>query len=119
MKKFSLLLLLAALTTGAMAQEKKEYTNISKSISDDGKKLDIKISFKARGEKTQHYENSFDISKLSKTEKEALVNKIMDSLGVPNHTPTAPKAPEPPKAPKQQRFAAVPSANTLYTKHYA
>lgn len=130
MKKYSLLLLLAALATGAMAQEKKEYSSISKSISDDGKKLDIKVSFKAKGEKTQQYENTFDISGLNKVEKEALVSRVMDSLGIPHNTPATPRPPEPPKAPqapaaprapKQKRFAAIQTlpVNQPYHQYHA
>lgn len=127
MKKISLFLLLATLATSVMAQEKKEYSSISKSISDDGKTLDIKVSYKPKGEKTQHYENSFDIRNLTKNDKEALVNRIMDSLGIPNNAPPAPKAPEAPKgpeapkAPKKKRYAAVQHVpvNPVYTQPYA
>lgn len=123
MKKIPFFLLLTVLATATLAQDKKEFAKISKSISDDGKNLDIKVTYRIKGEKQQHYERSIPIDGMSKEDKQALIDRIMDSLGVPNNTPPPPppKAPEPPKPPKQKRYAVLTPAHfpTLYMKPYA
>lgn len=126
MKKTISILLLAGLAFHSQAQEKKDnYNSIYKSaFDDDGKTLYVKVEWSKQGQPLQKFERSYSITGMSKAAKDSLVNRLIDSLGLPNDVPPPPKppkAPAAPKAPGQKRFAQVnvDKANTLYTKPYA
>jgi|GEM_PF-886813 len=122
MKKIAFILFLAGCSLGVMGQNTGADTSIHKNVNDDGKTMHIKLSYSIDGKLIQKYKQSFPIAGMSKADKEALVNHIMDSLGIPNTPPSPPPAPpKPPKPPKQKRFAQLsPAKNTiLYTNRYA
>lgn len=94
MKK-ALIILLSAFSLSAAAQTKSHtetsHSDIKKSIKDDGKTLSININgFK--NEQQFHYNQKFKVEGMSKSQKDALVKRITDSLGVPQ-PPPAPSTP--------------------------
>jgi len=104
MKKIGLIVLAAALTQGALAQNSKGAdTSIYKDINDDCKKMSVKLTYSINGELIRKFDQTFTVTGMNKAEKDALVNRIMDSLKIPN--PVTPPPPTPPQAPKRKRFA--------------
>lgn len=81
----------------------QERSSISRSISDNGKTVRIKIDVEQPGREV-HYDEEFDATDMSKEEKEYLVSHIQDSLGV--HVAVSP--PRPPKAPTFSRNTKPP-----------
>ncbi|MBD2751574.1 hypothetical protein [Spirosoma validum] len=84
--------------TGSLALA-QQHNSISQSISDDEKNLSIRVNGTVDG-KPIDYDRTFDVSSLNKSERDALRERILDSLNIrmpePPIPPTAPKAPEPP-----------------------
>ena len=83
--------------TSAMAQqhEASAYRQLSRSINDDGKTLTIQVSgARVDGQKI-HYDCTFNVADLSAEQRNALKNRVLDSLGV--NLPDPPKPPSPPK----------------------
>ncbi len=76
MRYLAILLLLNIICISANAQNS---SSLSKTINDDDKTLTLiyKVDSDARH---INYENSFDVRGLTKTEKNALVDRIIDSL---------------------------------------
>ncbi|WP_266368347.1 hypothetical protein [Tellurirhabdus rosea] len=70
-------LLLAVLSFGAVAQR----AYVSKEIEDNGKRLRIRVDAEKEGRKV-HFKRDFDATGLSQEEKDQLVSRLMDSLGV-------------------------------------
>ncbi|MBS7563362.1 hypothetical protein KHS38_03010 [Mucilaginibacter sp. Bleaf8] len=89
---FTIILLLGCLYTAAA--QKRVHQELHKSIHDDGVTLRIDIHGTS-GDKAVSYNKSFDVKGWSKTDKDALVKRITDSLGVAD----APKPPAPPTPP--------------------
>jgi len=87
--------LLALTTSLAFAQ----HSSISRSINDDGKTLSIRVKGTV-DDKPIDYDRTFNVSSLSKTERNALREHILDSLNV--------AVPEPPKPPVAPRAALAP-----------
>ncbi len=84
---------------GVFAQKSKSTTsNLSTSISDDDKELSIQINGTSNGKKI-NFDKTYDISKMSKKEKKALVRSIEDSLGIKLNIDTPPVPPVPPIPP--------------------
>ncbi len=77
MKAF-LLIIVISVGISAIAQNS---LSVKQSISNNGKTLSIKVNGNFKG-KPVDYDNTFNISDLSKTEREALRDKILDSLGI-------------------------------------
>lgn len=78
------ILLLSAFSLAASAQSKTSSykTNDTKqSVSDDGKTLHIMIKSNKDG-KAVKYDRSFDVKGMSKLQKDALVKRVNDSLGI-------------------------------------
>jgi hypothetical protein len=73
------LFLLLFISAAVNAQTKT--TSVSKSVNDDDKTLSVKIHYVADDKKVD-YENSFNVEGWTKAQKEALVRRITDSLGV-------------------------------------
>jgi len=69
-------LLLTGLSFGAVAQ-----SYVHKEIDDNGKRLRIRVDVEKNGQSV-HYKQDFDAKAMSQTEKDQLVSRIMDSLGV-------------------------------------
>lgn len=76
------LFLLCFFTFAAQAQNKGNYIN--KNINDNGKTLSIKV-YAIMDDKVIDYENSFDVDGWSKWQRDSLVRRITDSLGVPTN----------------------------------
>lgn len=55
-----------------------------KSVRDDDKTLTIRIRYMSDN-KNLNYENSFDVEGWSKAQKNALVRRVSDSLGIMTH----------------------------------
>lgn len=66
----TLLLLVMGLTTIA------QRSSYHQEIDDDGKRLTIRIDWKANG-KTVHYSNCYDVRGMSDADKEALVSRVL------------------------------------------
>jgi hypothetical protein len=62
-------------------------TNIKKSISTSGNNMTVKVTATINGKDLPDYDRTFDVSGMSKEEKEALVKRVMDSLDLsePKH----------------------------------
>ncbi|GAB3916140.1 hypothetical protein [Larkinella terrae] len=88
-------LLIASLALTSLAAVAQ--SNISQVISTNDHTLKIYIEGTLNG-KSIDYNRTFDVTGLSKTERNALRDHILDSLGVT--PPKAPVAPHPPVAPK-------------------
>ncbi len=89
-------LILAAMlfSVPALAQQ-----SIHSSIHDDGKKLHIDIHGTVNG-KAFDFENSYDVSQMSKEERKELINQAYRSVGLqPPKPPTPPSAPGAPSSP--------------------
>lgn len=99
MKK--IFLAFAIFTSSAVVAQKNSSTE--QRINDDGKKLSITIKGTVDGKKID-YSEAYDITGLSEKQKDALVHRVYDSLGVaypiPPKPPVAPAPPAPPVAPK-------------------
>ncbi|MFT3935025.1 MAG: hypothetical protein QM726_15470 [Chitinophagaceae bacterium] len=78
----------------ANAQQKN--VSINHTINDDGNELSIKVKGTVDG-KPINYNRTFDVTGMSKEQKDALKERVYDSLGLPS--PVAPKAPIAPRAP--------------------
>src|SRR3954463_12095080 len=59
----------------------QNHTSVSRSINDDGKTLSSKVNGNVNG-KAIDYDKTFNVSNLSKEERDALKDKILDSLSV-------------------------------------
>lgn len=83
--------------TSAVAQqsEMSAYKQLSRSINDDGKTLAIQISGERVNGQKIHYDRTFNVVDLSAEQRNALKNRVLDSLGV--NMPDPPKPPSPPK----------------------
>lgn len=88
-------LLLSVCSLMALAQNQTKQS-LHQDIDDDGKTLTINISGTSGGKPIQYYKQ-FNIAGMSKQIKEAMINRITDSLGVNRHrnTPLPPSAPAP------------------------
>jgi len=74
-------LLLSACSMAVMAQTKTNRSRTSQRISDDGKTMHFSISGDVNGNAID-YDKSFDVTILSQAEKDALKQRIADSLGI-------------------------------------
>ncbi len=64
----------------------QNHTSISRSINDDGKTLSIKVNGNVNG-KAIDYDKTFNVSNRSKGERDALKDKILDSLSLSYQLP--------------------------------
>jgi len=125
----SLFLVVAGfLSLSAFAQKKN--VSITHSINDDGKTLSITIKGTADG-KPIDYSRTFDVSNMNKEERNALKERVYDSLGLPSPVaPVAPLAPHAPMAPRTSITLAAPatpaepgppvvSSRSQYSESYA
>lgn len=107
----TLLVILAFCVSSAAIAQKN--SSLNQSINDDGKKLSIKISGTFDGKKI-NYSRKFDIANLSDEEKDALIHRVYDSVGVPFPVPPVPPvppvAPGTPAAPAEPGIPATPPA---------
>lgn len=97
-------LLCFGVTTLAVAQqtEKPAYAHLSKSIDDDGKTLTIDINGEQVNGQKLRYKRAFNVANFSADQRDALKNRILDSLGVND----VPKLPDPP-APSRSGWETV------------
>ena len=93
------------LTITAAAQKN---ISISHSINDDGNQLSITIKGSANG-KLIDYNRVFDVSGMTKMQKDALKERVYDSLDLPS--PVAPPAPIAPRAPATLTLLAPAEPN--------
>lgn len=75
------ILLLSTFSLCASAQTKTEHADTRQSVTDDGKTLHLIISSNQKGKKID-YDHTFLVAGLSKKQKDALVKKVTDSLGI-------------------------------------
>lgn len=97
--KYSLLFLFASVAVTATAQT-STYSTTHSQINDDEKTLSIQIDGQRDGQSIA-YNRSFDVRGMSKAQRDALKNRVLDSLKLGN----TPPPPEPLKAPKPPRPA--------------
>ena len=100
-------LLLSACTVMAVAQTNNKQS-LHQDIDDNGKTLTIHINGTAEG-KTIKYYKQFDVAKMSRQERETLINHITDSLGIKRNV----HAPVPPVVPAHSSATSVTS--TVHT----
>lgn len=83
--------------TSAIAQqsETSAYRQLSRSINDDGKTLVIQLSGERVDGQKIYYDRTFNVTDLSAEQRDALKNRVLDSLGV--NMPDPPKPPSPPE----------------------
>ncbi|WP_342648456.1 hypothetical protein [Mucilaginibacter sp. CSA2-8R] len=74
-------LILSACSVAVMAQTKTNRSRTSQKISDNGKTLQITVNGDVNG-RTVNYDKTFDVANLNQAEKEALKQRIADSLGI-------------------------------------
>lgn len=87
--KILAILLLSTFSLCASAQTKtttSSNTNTKQTVKDDGKTLHININSIKNG-KAIHYDHTFTVQGMSKAQREALVKKVTDSLGVSQPPP--------------------------------
>jgi hypothetical protein len=92
MKSFLLLLFFGAVSSATAQQS--TYSTTQSQINDDDKTLSIQIDGQRNGQPVK-YNRSFNVAGLSKPQKEALKNRVLDSLGL-GDSPPAPETPRPP-----------------------
>lgn len=98
MKKTVLIILLAGVSTWALGQQQ---TQLSRSIDDNGHNLQIRVKGTIEGKEVD-YNRSFDVTGLSKSDRETLAQRVMDSLGIANvKSPMLPVSPVVPEAEAQ------------------
>lgn len=103
------LFVVAAVCMSSIAIAQKS-SSISQRVNDDGKEMSIKINGTVDGKKID-YNRKFDITRLSDEEKDALMHRVYDSLGVP--FPVAPIVPLPPSPPAIPAVPVAPSAASV------
>ncbi len=100
MKTLAILLLTTFSLTAAAQTRTKTSTyktdDIKQSVTDDGKTLHIMIKSSKAG-KDVKYDHTFLVSGMSQNQKDLLVKRVNDSLGI--HPPIAPPAPHVPPMP--------------------
>jgi len=90
--KFIATLLLSACSLVALAQHKTKQS-LHQDIDDDGKTLTVNISGTSGGKNIQYY-RQFNVAGMNKQKKDAMLNRITDSLGINRHNnPSVPPAP--------------------------
>ncbi|QKZ12838.1 hypothetical protein [Spirosoma sp. KUDC1026] len=82
----SLFLLGASLVATAQTST---YSTTHSQINDDDKTLSIQIDGQRNGQPIK-YNRTFNVASLNKTEREALKNRVLDSLGLGEAPPTPP-----------------------------
>lgn len=107
-------LLLSACSLASVAQTKTSKNRVSQRVSDNDKTMQISISGDIDG-RAINYDRTFDVTNLNQAEKDALKQRIADSLGLGsniNHTPAktggAVNVPAVPNVPNVAGAAAVP-----------
>lgn len=103
--KFLLISLLVG-TSVAVTAQTSSYSSLSSHINDDEKTLSIKISGEKDGRPVQ-YNRTFNVASLTKVQRDALKNRVLDSLGLgdapnPPSPPSSLSPPSPPKPPRPE-----------------
>jgi hypothetical protein len=93
--KTLLVIIAGFLSLSGIAQKKN--VSINHNINDDGKTLSIKIKGTIN-DKPVDYDKTFDVSGMTKQQRDAIKRNVYDSLGLPD--PTVPLAPLKPLAPQ-------------------
>jgi hypothetical protein len=75
----------------------QKHISVNQDIDDNGKQLSIKVKGTING-KAVDYSRVFDVSGMAKEQKDALKERVFDSLGLP--MPVAPLAPLAPATPR-------------------
>lgn len=104
--KSLLTLLLLNVSLLATAQTSRQSTTHSQ-INDDGKTMSIRIEGQVNGQPID-YQHTFDVARLSGPAKDALKQRIFDSLGVERSEGRTPADAEPPKPPAPPRSPLPP-----------
>jgi len=120
----SVLVIIAGFLTISVAAQQKN-VSISHSINDDGNTLSVKIKGTVDG-KPVDYNRTFDVTGMSKAQKDALKERVYDSLGLPSPVaPVPPIAPTAPRvvimaapAPPAEPVAPVISSRSQYAETY-
>jgi len=115
-----LIVLASFVSFSAIAQKK---ISLNQDINDNGKNLSIKIKGTIN-EKPIDYNRTFDVTGMTKEQKDELKRRIYDSLGLP--VPVVPRAPLEPhntitlSAPAEPSAPAVPviSSKSQYAESY-
>lgn len=97
--RFLLIGVFISASVAATAQT-SSYSSLSSHINDDEKTLSIRISGEKDGRPVQ-YNQTFNVASLTKAQREALKNRVLDSLGL-GQAPEPPAPPRPPKPPKPE-----------------
>ncbi|WDF53440.1 hypothetical protein [Mucilaginibacter sp. KACC 22063] len=71
----------ACFTLQASAQKSSKQENISKSISDNGKTMHVKISATKNG-KLVRFSHTYNVKGLTSAQKDSIKRHVTDSLGI-------------------------------------
>jgi len=117
--KSALFVVAAVLSLGVAAQKN---VSIHHSIDDNENRLSIKVNGTING-KPVDYDRTFDVTGMNREQRNAIKQRVYDSLGLPN--PVAPAAPHTPRSPAAPRPAIeaspappVVSSKSQYTELY-
>ena len=88
--------LLCAVSVAAAAQSSRQSVTTTQ-INDDGRMLSVRVAGQANG-RTIDYQHTFDVARLNDRAKDALKDRIFDSLGI-GQAPKPPMSPAPPDVP--------------------
>jgi hypothetical protein len=102
----SLLVIIAGFLSLSVIAQKKN-VSINHYINDDGKTLSIKIKGTIN-DKPVDYSRTFDVSGMTKEQRDAIKRNVYDSLGLPD--PVAPRAPLKPLTPLAPQVVVEPVA---------
>ncbi|WP_026308849.1 hypothetical protein [Spirosoma spitsbergense] len=80
------LLLGLLLTSFTMLAQTPAHSNLNTSVNDNGKTFSIQIDGDSNG-KAVHYKRTFDVAGMSQEQKEAMKNRVLDSLGLGEEPP--------------------------------
>lgn len=92
-------LVFLSLVSLSAAAQTSTHANLASSINDDGKTYSVRIDGDKDG-RPVHYDRTFNVAGMSSAQKDALRNRIFDSLGIAE-TPKPPLPPTPPGAVSQ------------------
>jgi hypothetical protein len=104
-------LMLLVCSMAVVAQTKTNKSRTSQRISDDGKTMHVSITGDANS-KVINYDKVFNIANLSQAEKDALKQRIADSLGI-GIAQSSVKMPAMPRMPAMPEMPSIPAVQSL------
>jgi hypothetical protein len=100
-------------TSLAATGQTSSYSSLSSHINDEEKTLSIRISGEKDGRPVQ-YNRTFNVASLTKVQRDALKNRVLDSLGL-GDAPNPPSPPSPPTPKHPDQRLAEAESNVTFT----